>query len=467
MCHYTIGEFAEILGGQLSLGTMPPLAGEATPVGRLVSDTRQLEPGDVFWALAGPNYDGADFAQEAFVRGASGVVVAGRQVEPWAGRWTLKVDDTRWALWQLGERIREDFAGTVIGVTGSVGKTTTRQMIHTVLGSRLSGSASPRNYNNYLGVPLTMAQWNPLDEYAVVELGTSGPGEIAPLAGLSQPEIGVITGIGEAHLGGFGSQEAIAEEKTELLTALPKHGHAILNDDPWLRRMARRTKANVTWIGESDACDLRANNVVSRNGLLSFSVESQRFCVPVWGRHHLTAALAGIAVGRLLGVSLAEAADALSDYKPAPQRSRVLGVRGMTVVDDTYNASPTAMRAALELLQEIDTTGRRIVVCGEMCDLGADAEHWYCTVGEQTVQIAGADLLIACGEHAQHVVLGALRAGMPVAAALACREPLDALAVLQRQARWGDVLLFKAARTMKMERLVEAFIADRHLAAAA
>ena len=459
MCEYSIGTLAATLGGQLSLGSMPPLDGEATPVGRIVSDTRTLEPGDVFWALVGPKFNGADFADEAFARGAAGVVVAGRQVEPWAGRWSLQIDDTRWGLWRLAARVRQDFGGTVIGVTGSVGKTTTRQMIHTVLGSRLQGSASPRNLNNYLGVPLTMTGWRGLDDYGVVELGASRLGEIESLAGLCQPEIGVVTCIGEAHLGGFGSQAAIAEAKSELLAALPADGHAILGDDPWLRRVAVRSRAKVEWVGVDSACDLVASDVTSRDGCLSFRVENQTFRVPVWGRHHLTAALAAIAVGRRFGVSLPHAAEALAGYESMPQRSRVVGVRGMMVVDDTYNASPTAMRAALELLQEISTPGRRIVVCGDMCELGASSSGWHRQVGEQAVRLGKADLLIACGKYAREVVIGARDAGLHTHKAIACQMPLDALPLLQREAHSGDVLLFKASRAMKLERLLEAFIA--------
>lgn len=460
MCHYTIGQFATALEGRLALGAMPPLAGEATPVGRIVSDTRSLERGDVFWALVGPHFNGADFAEEAFARGAAGVVVADRDVTPWAGRWTLRVNDTRWALWRLGERIRQDFAGAVIGVTGSVGKTTTRQMIHAVLGRDQQGTASPRNFNNYLGVPLTMTRWRPLDEYAVVELGASGPGEIDALAQLCRPEIGVVTCIAEAHLGGFGSLEAIAETKTELLAALPKNGHAVLGDDPWLRRLAHRAPTDATWVGEGEGCHVAAREVESRDGQLSFRVEKQQFRVPVWGRHHLTAALAAVAVGRLLGVRLKDAAEALAGYQSAPQRSRVLGVRGMTVIDDTYNASPASMRAALELLREIHCSGRRIVVCGDLCEMGESSSTWHRQVGEQAATLAGADLLIACGGHAEEIAAGAREAGLESQQIAVFRQPAHALPLLRREAGRGDALLFKASRAMKLERLLETFLAD-------
>jgi UDP-N-acetylmuramoyl-tripeptide--D-alanyl-D-alanine ligase len=387
-------------------------------------------------------------------------------VTPWAGRWALRVHDTRWALWRLAERIRRDFAGEVIGVTGSVGKTTTRQMIHAVLGRGRQGTASPRNFNNYLGVPLTMAHWQPLDDYAVVELGASGPGEIDALARLCRPEIGVVTCIAEAHLGGFGSLEAIAEAKTELLAALPKSGHAVLGDDPWLRRLAHRSAADVTWIGVEENCDVVATDIESRDGRLSFCVENQRFRVPVWGRHHLTAALAAIAVGRLLGVRLKDAAEALADYQPVPQRSRVLGVSGMTVIDDTYNASPTSMRAALKLLREINCSGRRIVVCGDLCEMGETSSVWHRRVGEQAVTLAGADLLIVCGQHAEEIAAGAREAGLVRKQIATFDQPADALPLLRREAGRGDALLFKASRAVKLEQLLETLLAEPLEAAA-
>ena len=203
----------------------------------MVSDSRTIEPGDVFWALRGPNHDGEQFVAEAFRRGAAGAVVAEDVAVP-DDRWVVRVDDTHQALLAWARWKRRQFTGTVIAVTGSAGKTTTRQMIHTVLQSRLRGTASPRNFNNHLGVPLSMTAIEPEHDYAVLELGASRPGEIAALAELSAPQVGVITRIGDAHLGGFGSRRQIAQAKAELLAALPADGQAVLGDDPWLRKLA-------------------------------------------------------------------------------------------------------------------------------------------------------------------------------------------------------------------------------------
>jgi UDP-N-acetylmuramoyl-tripeptide--D-alanyl-D-alanine ligase len=435
-------------------------------LGRVVIDSREVQPGDVFWALPGKRHSGEEFAPDALRRGAAGVVVGSPCVSPPGGRWALLVDDTRQALWQLAQRQRKQFAGSVIGVTGSVGKTTTRQMIHTVLGCRWSGTASPRNYNNCLGVPLSMLAWNPSDDYAVLELGASQAGEIAQLAALCEPQIGVITRIGEAHLGGFGGRQTIAESKAELLAALPEDGLAVLNgDDAELVRLRRRSRAKAVWVGRTAECDLSATNVKSGGGRLNFDVDGQRVNVPVWGRHHLTSALAAYAVGKSYGLPAAEIAEALARFKPLPMRCEVSDLGGAKVIDDSYNASPTAMRAALELLRDFDAAGRRIVVCGDMRELGDEATALHRELGTEVVTLCGADLLVACGEHAEDVVAGARAAGMPGERAIACSDPLDAVPHVRRSLGRGDVLLVKGSRAVAMERIVAALQSPARMAA--
>ena len=451
----TLGNLLRAVGGTLHLASGAALEPAAMPLGRIVTDSRAVEPGDVFWALVGRRYDGAEFAEEAFQQGAAGVIAA-RPVGVPAERWSVVVPNTTHALQQWAAWRRQQYTGTVIAVTGSVGKTTTRQMIHTVLGRRLKGSASPRNYNNHIGVPLSMLQIGMDQDYAVLEMAASAPGEIAELAAISHPKIGVITTIGDAHLGGFGSQRAIAKAKTELLAALPLDGHAVLGDDPWLRRMARKSRAPITWVGRSGQCDVMASEVQSGNGELQFRVDDVPFRVPVWGRHHLTSALAAVAVGRILQVELPEIAAALEQFAPLPMRCEVIEARGATIINDTYNASPTAMRAALELLRDFDAPGRRIIVCGDMAELGDESIRLHRQLGTQIVSICGADLLITCGEHARDVVSGARAAGMPATRAIPCRTPEETLPFLGQVILPGDVVLVKGSRVMAMERLVEA-----------
>lgn len=425
------------------------------PVGRVAVDSRRVEAGDVFWGLCGHRCDGSDFAGEAFARGAAGVVVT-RPVATPEGRWALVVDDSLRALHDWAAWHRRRFQGAVIGVTGSVGKTTTRQMIHTVLSSKLRGTCSPRNYNNHVGLPLSMTAMEPHHDFAVLEMGASAPGEIATLAGLCRPTIGVITHIGDAHLGGFGTRQAIAEAKAELLDALPVEGCAVLGDDPWLRRLRTRSAAPTRMVGRSVDCELIAKEVVLGQGTLSYMVRDVSFEVPVWGRHHLTAALAATAVGLQLGCTLEEAAETLRGFRPVPMRCEVTQVRSATIINDTYNASPTSTLAALELLREFDARGRRIVVLGDMHELGDEAAAIHRRLGAEAVSRCGADLLIACGNYAPYVVAGARAAGMSARRSLACRQPEETLSHLGQAILHGDVVLVKGSRALGMERIVQA-----------
>ncbi len=454
----TVKKLHEIVGGRLRLATLPPRDGEEARVGHIVIDSRQVQRSDVFWGLTGTRFDGSNFAEEAYSRGAAGAVVGGRYVQPAPGCWSLEVACAQEALVRLARWNRQRMSGTVVAVTGSVGKTTTRQMIHTVLGSRLCGSTSPRNFNNHVGLPLSMLGMEPEHDYCVLELGASAAGEIGKLAALCQPSIGVLTRVGDAHLGTFGSVEAVAEAKAELIAALPPQGYAVLaGDDAQVRRVAAGANTKIVWCGRSLDNDLVATNIESRQGHLSFTLDGMPMCVNVWGRHHLIGALSAVAVGRIFGMDDREIARALAEFQPPPMRCQITHVGGATIIDDTYNASPVAMRAALELLRDFDAPGRRIVVCGDMRELGEATEKLHRTLGDQVVTLCGADLLVACGDHAQDVVAGARAAGMPHARSVACRELDELLARGDVSLRAGDVVLVKGSRAMAMERLVQRF----------
>ncbi len=463
----TVAQLHQVVGGRLRMATLPPPAGEETPVGRMVIDSRQVQAGDTFWGLAGTRQNGGSFAEDAYARRAGGVVVAGRYVQPAPACWSLEVDDAAAALTSLAAWNRNRFNGRMVAVTGSVGKTTTRQMIHAVLGQSELGSASPHNYNNHLGVPLSLFELEPNHDYAVLEVAASRPGEIDTLARLVRPEIGVITRLGEAHLGGFGDPEALVNSKLELLRHLPAHGWAVLSgDDERLRRAADCQGINVVWVGRSLDCDLVATGVQSQNGRLHFMADGRAFDVPVWGRHHLVSALAAIAVGKIFGIAPSEIAAGLAGFEPPPQRCEISHVGETTIINDTYNASPTAMRAALELLRNFQAPGRRVVVCGDMRELGEYSDEFHRRLGDEVVTLCGADLLVACGQHAQDVADGARQAGMSPTRVMACRSPQETLFLLDQALAPGDVVLVKGSRALAMERLVTA-IEERVAAKAA
>jgi len=466
----TLHDLAQATGGRILPASRIPDAALIS-LGRIVIDSRQVESDDVFWAIQGPNHDGACFIHEAFRRGAQGVVVSQIETEPDEG-WVLNVDNTQRALEQWARWKRRHFTGIVIAVTGSVGKTTTRQMIHTVLQSRLKGTASPRNCNNSWGVPLSMVTIEPQHDYAVLELTANHAGEIAMLADLCAPKVGVITQLGDAHITEFSSRQGVAEAKAELLAALPSSGHAVLADDSWLRVLSSHCAAPITWIGTGPQCNLRAVNIECKQGRLEFHVACGevtapatgsrgsktpvRFSIPVWGRHYVNAALASVAVGRMMGFDLEVIAAALTNYQAVPMRCKMTEIRGAIIINDTHNSNPTAMRAALEFLRDFDAAGRRIVVCGDMAEMGTQsiALHWQ--IGKDIVQIGGAELVIACGPFARHVTAGARSTGLIRARAIPCDTLEDAMLYVGQAILPGDIVLVKGSRGMAMERLIEA-----------
>lgn len=449
----SLAALARIIQGEIGHGATDT---DVMSVGRIVTDSRTIQPGDVFWALSGPRFDGADFAGDAWAAGAAGVVSERNSHGVPRGCWSLQVDDTTQALTRLAAWHRGQFQGQVVAVTGSVGKTTTRQMIAAALSGRFATTSSPQNYNNEIGLPLSVLQLDNAVECGVFELAARRKGEIAALAATCRPRIGVITTVAESHLDTFSSRAAVADAKAELLDSLPADGLAVLNgDDPWLRRVAGRARCPMVWVGRGGDCDLIATRVRWNRGVLSFEVAGQEFAVPVWGRHHLTAALASVAVARAMGLSLAEIATALAGFDAPPMRCEVVRRGGVTVINDAYNASPASMQAALDLLRETETAGRRVVVCGDMRELGPEAEALHRWLGDAIVTRCGADLLLACGQYAAQVAAGARSAGMPAERVIDVATVEDALPELPRRLHSGDVVLLKGSRALALERMLE------------
>ena len=433
-----------------------------TPVGverleqqilRIETDSRRVQPGDLFWALVGKRTDGHKYLRQAVSAGAvAAVVEEGRSIRVSIPR--IEVDDTLAGLWRFAHWYRQQFEALVIGVTGSVGKTTTRRMIMSVLSARYAGMQSPENYNNEYGLPLTLLQLAPEHEFAVVELGASQVGDIATLSAISQPEVGAITAIGPAHLDGFHSIENISRTKGELLAALPSEGFAILNgDDRQVRSLTELAGCNVLWVGEQEQNDLRATEIKQSNDWLEFRANGTSFRVPVVGRHHLTAALMAIAIGRQLEMSDEEIARGLENFVPMEGRSRPLQISDWWVIDDTYNANPLSMSAACRTLADWKTDGKRILVAGDMLCLGEWSENFHRLFGEEVFR-TGVDRLIAIGSQAAVVAGSARQHGMDAGCLGVCRDHDLALFLLDLWLEPGDVVLVKGSRETKMERIL-------------
>ncbi len=321
----TLYQLHAIAGGRLRLATLGPRDGEWSGLGRVCTDSRRLQPGEVFWALQGPVHDGGTFVESAFARGASGVVAA-KDVQPWPGCWALQVDDGREALYQLARWHRDQFHGRLIMVGGVAGTATTRRLIATVLGSRFAGTCFPQRNHRLDSAALGMLGLEPTHDFAVTGLNLSAPGDAVSLVAECGPAIGVITNVTRARAANTHSS-VLHDAAVQLLTHLPQDGHAVLcGDDPGIRAAAEHCTVPITWVGESSNCDLIATRVLSTEGRLSCVVDGQTFHVACWGRHQLTSVLCAIGVGRAFGLSMQQIAVALEGFDSPPPHFDAISV---------------------------------------------------------------------------------------------------------------------------------------------
>jgi UDP-N-acetylmuramoyl-tripeptide--D-alanyl-D-alanine ligase len=418
---------------------------------RVVTDSKQVRPGDLFVALKGERHDGHEFLSDALSLGARGLVVETAPAKRPEGVAIYVVSDTLQALQEMAAGQRRRFDIRVIGVTGSVGKTTTKEIVASVLSHRFRVLKNEANYNNEIGLPLTLLKLTRRHERAVLEMGMYALGEIRRLCEIARPRAGVLTNVGPTHLERLGSIDAIAAAKTELVEALPAGGYAVLNgDDPLVRAMAEKTRARVVLYGASEGCDVRGTGLESK-GLRGFSFDiargrkKARVETRLPGRHLLHNFLAAAAVGLMEGMALEEVAEALSRAR-APLRLRVYkGRNGSTILDDTYNASPVSMLAALALLA--DVPGRRIAILGDMKELGAQEEEGHRVVGREAAHAA--DEVHTVGELGRMIAEEARRAGHPAVRTWASKE--EAARSVAAGLGKGDVVLLKASRSLELE----------------
>jgi UDP-N-acetylmuramoyl-tripeptide--D-alanyl-D-alanine ligase len=432
--------------------------GEDAVVSSVSTDTRRLEAGGLFVALRGERTDGHAFVAEALARGAAGAIVD----RPTDGA-VIEVADTARALLDLGadERGRLGDA-TVIGITGSNGKTSTKDLAAAVLGTRFRTHASPASFNNEIGVPMTFLGSPPGTEVVVAELGARREGDVTMLSRLARPQIVVVTNVGVAHMELFGSWEAIVRAGAEPLEALGSDGVAIVNaDDPVVRGYAERTRARVRTFGVEVASDVRASEVaLGDDGRASFTLdaagERERIELAVPGEHMVPNALAAAACGIELGLSSAEVAAALKGARVSAWRMETFTTAGgIVVVNDAYNANPESMAAGLRTARWMARRGRLVAVLGHMAELGPIALEEHERLGELVVRI-GVDRLVTVGEPARAIARAAIREGQLPEDVAQHEDPAEAVEDLRGWAREGDVVLIKGSRVVGLERVAEA-----------
>jgi UDP-N-acetylmuramoyl-tripeptide--D-alanyl-D-alanine ligase len=437
-------------GGTLASGD------PAAAVSVICTDSRHLKAGDLFLALRGENFDGHLFTGEAAKRGATGAVVEEIPDQMPAGFAVLKVPDTLSALQKIAGEYRRSLDLRVVAITGSNGKTSTKDLTAAVLSERFRVTRTEGNFNNHIGLPLTILNASSADQFGVFEIGMNHPGEIAPLAALAQPDVAIITNIGLAHLEFMGSREAIAQEKGMLAESLDASGTVVLSaEDDFSKKIAARTKADAVFCG-IDQGDVRASDLRHDFGGTKFRLHADRQSVeaelPVPGVHMVRNALLAAAAGRVFGLTLEECGAGFLKLRLTKGRLEQKMIRGVHIIDDTYNANPDSMVAALRTLMQMPAAGARIAVLGRMGELGKESERGHRTVGEIAAKL-GVDTLVAVGEEAAITADAAWRGG--VAKVLKYPNTEEAVKSVRTIVKPGDVVLVKGSRSAKMERFVE------------
>jgi UDP-N-acetylmuramoyl-tripeptide--D-alanyl-D-alanine ligase len=447
----TVAQVADAVGGRVLRGD------PHTCVHRVVTDSRASSPGALFVALRGRARDGHAFVGDAARRGARAALVCEPVAVEVPQVW---VPDTRASLLPLARRWRAELPAVAVGVTGSVGKTTTVAMTAAVLRRRYPTWASEPDWNAELGVPLTLFGATAAHRYVVVEMAMRGLGQIAQLAAVVRPQVGVVTCVGPSHLELLGSLEAVARAKAELVEALPPEGVAVLNaDDPRVLGMARLTRARVLRFGFAADADVRAEDVQPEGPGMRFRVRtpegSASVFLPVPAPQLVHNALAALAVGQVCGVPLEEGARALVHFRTPPLRLSVAELEGGGVlVNDAYNASPQSLEAAFAAVRALRGGRRVVAVLGEMRELGPLASRAHEEAGARCAR-EGFAVLIAVGEGARALAGAARESGLPAEAVVWVRDAEEASAALSARVRPGDLVLVKGSRALGLERVVE------------
>jgi UDP-N-acetylmuramoyl-tripeptide--D-alanyl-D-alanine ligase len=417
-------------------------------------DSRTLEPGDLFFALRGPQHDGHQYVQAALKKGAVGAVVENGAGGNGGLAARLIVKDSLVALQMLAACARRKWGGKVVGVTGSAGKTTTKDIVAHLLATRMEVGKTVGNLNNHVGVPLSILRLPDACRAAVLEMGMNHAGEIRALAKMARPDVGVVTNVGYAHVEAFGSIEAVAKAKRELIEELPRDGAAVLNaDDPLVAGFRQVYQGRVVTFGVSQAADVRAEDVELGDERVRFSCSGVRFESRLVGRHGLSNVLAGIAVAKVFGISPDGLRDAVRTLEPGRMRGERLERNGIVIWNDCYNSNPEAVRAMVDVLRATPAR-RRVAVLGEMLELGQSTEPLHRDIGKY-VAAQGIDVLVGVRGAARLMVEEAVRTGLSDGAAYFFEDAATAGDFVRRMIREGDAVLFKGSRGVHVEKALE------------
>ena len=454
MAAFTLQEVEKATGGRL----LYPVVDDSV-FSQVETDTRAITEGALFVALKGETFDGHDYVLQAKERGAAGAVVAEERPEyKQEGFAVVIVTDTRKAYLDLARLHRRRFSIPVIAVTGSVGKTSTRSMIAAVLSQKYRVLQTEKNFNNEIGLPKTLLQLTPEHEACVVEMGMRGLGQIAELAAIAEPDIGVVTNVGKSHIELLGSQDNIARAKSELVRALSEDGVAILNqDDSYVAAMADLCRGKVVGYGIESNAAIRASRVVCSEKGLRFACrcfdQVMDIHMPLIGSHNVYNALAAIAVGRVLGLTEHQLQKGLSEYRGMPMRQELIHLGEYTFINDAYNANPASMSESLKSLALL-TKGRKIAVLGGMLELGDWTVREHEKIGAEAAEL-GLDALITMGSPASYIADAARKNGL--GAVYTAQDHAGAADCLRQIIQPGDTVLLKGSRGFAMEKILPYF----------
>ncbi len=447
----TVKEIVEATGGRLLCGE------EGTPLNRISTDSQTIQGGELFVPLVGERVDAHRFIRQALDAGAAATLTAEHDamedIHPW-----IRVEDTKKALQAIGSYCRGRLKLPLVGITGSVGKTTTREMIAAALSAGFRVFKTPGNKNSQVGLPITLSEISEKDEIGVLELGMSMPGELTVIARIAQVELAVITNVGVTHIEQLGSQENIYREKMTIQDGLKEGGTLLLNgDDPMLCQTKAKDGCRTIYYGTGENCDYRAKEIRLEDGCPVFTAacKGQQVLVhlKVMGRHHVGNAMAALAIAHLYGVSLEKAAEKLGEYTGFQGRQQTFVRNGVTIIDDTYNASPVSMLAALEVLESMSKAKRRLAVLADMKELGPKAKHFHREIGEW-LQRHPVEMVFTLGELSSVIEAGESCLHFETGDQNGLYEKLTEIL------RPGDCVLLKGSNSMKLGEVAKRLIGE-------